>query len=239
MVRISIEPVENSFVDGGPTALTNFIISFCNDRMQKGDYFTIDTMKSAVRTRYPSLTDFKAEIVSNTILLFLKTWNRCSANNYGRFFVARNEDEKEERYRITGSGFSDIPTYLRSNSLEVIDERGVLIEQSPMDKSHNQRLFALLGLLDTCQILSFEVMGGGEPEIFIRVNSYYRLYAYINNPASYSNRILTNVRNRHKISVRMLDFLFREIGEDSELFWDHIQNYFLGKLPRELLAQDT
>ncbi len=123
--------------------------------------------------------------------------------------------------------------------MDTIYENKFFIEQSPIDRGFNQRLFSMLGLLDTCQLLSFEVMGGDKPEIFIRVNSYYRLYSYINNPDIYYNKILHNVRYRHNISVRMLDFLFSNVGENSELFWDHIQNYFTGKLPDCIVEENV
>ena len=79
----------------------------------------------------------------------------------------RYEEKKDERYRITGPGFLEIVTFLKTQKLETVQENDFFIEQSPMDKSFNQRLFSMFGLLDTVQLLSFEVLGDG-PEIFVQ-----------------------------------------------------------------------
>lgn len=83
-------------------------------------------------------------------------------------------------------------------------------------------------------LLLYEVKGGNNPEIFIRVNSQLQIESTIKQPELYQNTILNNVHKRHKISVAMLTYLFNnQVGTDE--FWNYIEDYFLGKVPQEVL----
>lgn len=57
-------------------------------------------------------------------------------------------------------------------------------------------------------------------------------------PYKYQNRLLETVNSRHRISVQMLSFLYQS-GFSSEEVWDHLENYFLGILPAQLLDAQT
>ncbi|XRG77003.1 helicase-related protein [Rossellomorea sp. GAMAL-10_SWC] len=101
------------------------------------------------------------------------------------------------------------------------------------NKLEVEKTFIVLGLLELLDILLYEVKGGDNPEIFIRVNSKLQIEKAIKSAEKYSNLILNNVYKRHQISVAMLTYLFEKEVETSE-FWDYIEDYFLGKIPNEV-----
>lgn len=102
--------------------------------------------------------------------------------------------------------------------------------------SEQEKRFIYLGLLEALGLLVYRVNGGDNPEIFIRINSKSQLERTVNNPSRYKNVILDNVRNRHLLSVAMLRYIF-ENEVDSTTFWDLIEDYFLGKVPEEVITQ--
>ena len=57
-------------------------------------------------------------------------------------------------------------------------------------------------------------------------------------PYTYKNNLLELINYRHKESVKMLTYLFQN-KLTSEQVWEHLENYFLGILPEELIEADT
>ncbi|WP_434654230.1 hypothetical protein [Thermoanaerobacterium thermosaccharolyticum] len=53
-------------------------------------------------------------------------------------------------------------------------------------------------------------------------------------PYRYKNKLLEIIGERHKMSVAMLTYLF-DGNFSSEEFWDLIEDYFLGILPKEIM----
>jgi ATP-dependent DNA helicase RecQ len=94
----------------------------------------------------------------------------------------------------------------------------------------------LLGILEALGLLLYKVSGGNNPEIYIRINSRLQLERVIKNAANYRNLISENVYNRQKISIAMLTYLFEKEVKTEE-FWEYIEDYFLGKIPDEVLAR--
>lgn len=68
------------------------------------------------------------------------------------------------------------------------------------------------------------------PEIFLRINSRLHLERSVKDPQNYENIILHNVYNRHKLSVAMLTYLFKNEVRNEQI-WEYIEEL--------LLRQDT
>ncbi|HDU8540409.1 TPA: ATP-dependent DNA helicase RecQ [Enterococcus faecalis] len=108
---------------------------------------------------------------------------------------------------------------------------------------------AALGIGEARKLLSFQVIGGNNPQIYLRMNSVYPLERAIKQGDFYQNIILQDVQTKHYSSVEMLKFLFtkkqsgnspkEKILSYSKWFWDNIENYFMGILPNEVKATLT
>lgn len=114
-------------------------------------------------------------------------------------------------------------------------------------KSYNNDIdsgIAALGIGESRKLLTYQVIGGNNPQIYLRMNSVYPLEKSIKKGEFYQNSILEDVKNKHYISVEMLKYLFskksyksfgkEEIINYSSWFWDNIENYFMGILPNEI-----
>lgn len=94
------------------------------------------------------------------------------------------------------------------------------------------------------KMFSYQVIGGNDPQIYLRMNSEEPLERQIKKGEFYKNDILEDVKEKHYTSVAMLKYLFtkEQKGKDgkekvinyTKWFWNTIEDYFMGKLPKEV-----
>jgi len=96
-----------------------------------------------------------------------------------------------------------------------------------------KEIFTILGVLETLDILVFNALGGQNSQLYIYVNQTKTMKQIIERPYSYSNKLLELVRDRHKISVEMLTYIFQGNFSSQEI-WSILENYFLGRLPEKV-----
>lgn len=90
--------------------------------------------------------------------------------------------------------------------------------------SYQQLIASLLQLFD---IASYELDGGRNPQIFVRINDPLKLQS-LARKATYKNNILTDINRRHDNAITLLNkFMLTTIP--SEERWHIIEQYFLGK----------
>lgn len=90
----------------------------------------------------------------------------------------------------------------------------------------NKRRINLLSILELFELASYEISGGQNLEIFIRINDPIKIrrLAFGN----YTNALLTDLRKRHRVSQDIITKFFRNQFTDEER-WNIIENYFLGR----------
>lgn len=107
---------------------------------------------------------------------------------------------------------------------------------------------AVLRIGETANLLGYQLFGGGNPQIYLRMNSVYPLERAIKKGEKYRNSILEDVRNKHKTSWRMLHYMFTKKQPEKKAidrimnytpwFWDTIEDYFMGIIPNEVAKLD-
>ncbi|MCI6484124.1 MAG: hypothetical protein MSA24_07110, partial [Selenomonadaceae bacterium] len=85
-----------------------------------------------------------------------------------------------------------------------------------------------LKLMSIFDYISYEIVGGEEPEIFIRLNDPKRIENIAMGRVKYSNRYVSVAREKNKRDVQIIQKFFTELNSDEER-WDYIENYFLGR----------
>lgn len=101
------------------------------------------------------------------------------------------------------------------------------------NEGYAKELNTILGLLEILNVLTFEMSGGANSQLYIYVNQIRVIQNIINNPFNYENRLLNMVNDRHLISVKMLTYLYTNKRTSQEI-WDILENYFLGIVPEEV-----
>lgn len=86
--------------------------------------------------------------------------------------------------------------------------------------------YELAELLQTLGLATYEVRGGDNPEIFVRLNDPTKLKSLSSNP-QYSNSVLKEQNSRHDYSAKVITGFFMTPMETDER-WDLVEEYFLG-----------
>ena len=82
-------------------------------------------------------------------------------------------------------------------------------------------------LLELFGFATYDLIGGRNPQIFVRINDPLKLKRISESGQEYRNRILTNIDERHKRSAMLVDnFMTSDLDDASR--WGIIENYFLG-----------
>lgn len=86
--------------------------------------------------------------------------------------------------------------------------------------------YHLAELLQTLGLAAYEVRGGDNPEIFVRLNDPMKLKTLSTDP-KYSNSVLREQKERHEYSAHVITRFFMTPMSTEER-WDLIEEYFLG-----------
>lgn len=154
--------------------------------------------------------------------------------------LIKNEYRNKTSYKMlpaftgfTNFIFNEVKKIIHS-STEINQENYLEYYIRKQDKTGTAKLFLVLGFIEMMDLALYEVKGGDHPQIYIRVGSEYQIEKVIKSPINYRNSILENVHERHNTSVEMLKFVFEKEHLETKQFWDYIEDYFLGELPKEV-----
>lgn len=84
-----------------------------------------------------------------------------------------------------------------------------------------------LKLLSIFDYATYEVVGGEQPEIFIRLNDPEKIRRIVYGEIKYSNSYVTKAKQKHEREVKILRKFFTDPLND-EARWDYVERYFLG-----------
>lgn len=84
-----------------------------------------------------------------------------------------------------------------------------------------------LKLLSIFDYISYEIIGGEEPEIFVRLNDPLKVRGIVTGAIKYSNNYVNTAKEKHERDVKVLYKFFCDLNDNKER-WDYIEKYFLG-----------
>lgn len=102
-----------------------------------------------------------------------------------------------------------------------------IVNRYVTNKESNSINYVRLGyFLEMLESGTFEIKGGENPMVFIRINDPLRIERDSNNN-SYNNTLLSKTLERHHLSNQIFDhFFLRSFSNDER--WDFIEDFFLG-----------
>ncbi len=150
-------------------------------------------------------------------------------------FLGRRNHGKEVKYRIISTlynrEFSKIESKIQSTLDDTLDETLRFITNSDSNSMTYIRIGQFLELFD---LGSYEIKGGDNPMIFLRLNDPRRIEK--DSKEYYNNFILKKTLERHYLSNHIFDhFFLNEFSNDER--WDFIEEFFLGKDIDELFQK--
>ncbi len=150
-------------------------------------------------------------------------------------FLARRKTKSGYNYRVFNNmylgNFSSI--LQRLNSLFGNTDK-FIVERFITNKESNTENYIRLGyFLEMLELGTFEIKGGENPMVFIRLNDPERIERDSNNER-YSNTLLLKTLERHYLSNQIFDHFFLRTFSNLER-WNFIEDYFLGSDVDELI----
>lgn len=127
--------------------------------------------------------------------------------------------------------------YPKDNYVEINDETHMIFFGTQYS-GMQQLTLETLGIGNTLGLISFQVVGGNNPQISLRINSIGPLELAINGRNRYRNAILDQVKSSHFRGINMLRYLFSYTPKGSTLeerksdyttwFWNSVEDYLMG-----------
>ena len=96
------------------------------------------------------------------------------------------------------------------------------------DRDKLKNITKALTLLSMFDIIQYDMYGGQNPEIFIRINDPARIKAIAEKSIVYKNNIVKKAIEKHDRDIEILEKFIMELNTDEER-WNYIEDYFLGK----------
>ncbi|EPC6550336.1 helicase-related protein [Enterococcus faecium] len=222
---------------------------FCREKRRVEGFFNIKELGLVIHKDFPYIDIFKARSIAQVIVNAAFDFGKLK--NY-KFIQERTDTRGESIYKINSQLDLFLDTVKNSLSKFYHDSTNRFEDHETFtvyffrnrDNSKIDEAMLVLGLGQALGVLDYEVSSGFNPQIYIRVNSIYPLERAIMEGDRYRNFLLEDVHKRHRISVAMLTYLFthkvegrkksERIKNYTSFFWDEIEDYFLGIIPKEV-----
>ena len=176
---------------------------------------------------------FKNSVISENIA---NGYFRCIEDNentiYSKPFYVTKTIGDIVRYRIVNTSYRQKAETLIYKS-QIIRELNSInakkIEKyKTSDKVKMKNITKVLTLLSMFNIIQYDMYGGQNPEIFIRINDPARIRAIAEKNITYENNIVKKAIEKHNRDCEVLEKFILELNNDEER-WNYIEDYFLGK----------
>lgn len=179
------------------------------------------------------INKYKAQTIVEVIIASMDVYRKNFARSTSPIAQEKTTKDGKTKYQFNVAvnayfqwvemGLRKIESDLKDGKLYLINDNG------NRTKEYN----VILGILESIGVLTFEMIGGANSQLYIYINQIQALKNIINAPYRYHNRLLETVAERHLISVKMLSYLYESDFNNAEI-WDLIEDYFLGKIPEKV-----
>lgn len=231
--------------------ILNAFENFINEQKITEKQFTVIDLGNHFMQSLKISDKFEARAFAQTIINSAFEFGKIKGINF--ISERTNSRTNDQRYIIHQDGdiFSSFITNSITNALKPNDNfvcsTGKIVSFHFRTRGDEiDTAIAALGIGEARKLLSYQIMGGNNPQIYLRMNSIYPLERAIKQGDHYQNSILQDVQVKQYTSVEMLKYLFtkdqpgssskEKILNYSKWFWDQIENYFMGILPTEVNA---
>ena len=180
-----------------------------------------------------AINQYKARTICEVVITSMDSYRKNFARTTAPIVLEKTTNDGRTKYQFNvavNSYFSWVEAGLRK--IENETRRGQLYLINDYDK-RIQEYNVILGIMESIGVLTFEMIGGANSQLYIYINQIQGLKNIINAPYRYDNRLLDAVAERHLISVKMLTYLY-EGNFSNEERWDLLENYFLGTIPEKV-----
>ncbi len=209
-------------------ALKKFIFK----KVQSAEHTAVSEIADAL-VEECGINKYKARTICEVVIASMDSYRKGFARTSTPIALEKTNTEGRTKYQFNvavNSYFSWVEKGLKSVEKETRDGVLYLINDSG---NKTKEYAVILGVLETLDCLTFEMIGGANSQIYIYINQIQALKNILNAPYRYNNRLLDTVAERHLISVKMLTYIYEEEFSNEET-WDLLEDYFLGSIPERV-----
>ena len=212
--------------------IMNTLETFINHAIRNEEYYTVDELADELANKC-GFKKYKARSIADVIIAAMCQFGRKFYSGDNKLYVEKPTNSGISKYQFCNpmnAFFKWIRKYYDKINEENDDGTMYVVNDNG---NEIKMISAVLGILESFNVLSFEMLGGEKSQLYIYINQIHILKNIVNRPEKYENKLLDNVAIRHLISVKMLTYLY-ENDFSSEEKWDLIENYFLGIIPEKV-----
>ncbi len=143
-------------------------------------------------------------------------------------FLQQKKEIDGYKYRIFNNRYLENFANLSKKLKNLFDNTAdYIVNKYVTNKESNSVNYVRLGyFLEMLELGTFEIKGGENPMVFIRINDPLRIERDSNNN-NYTNTLLSKTLERHHLSNQIFDhFFLRSFSNDER--WDFVEDFFLG-----------
>lgn len=183
-------------------------------------YFTTDDFVRILKEKYGIA---KARIIGNSIFDLVDPKGLCVKR--------RNDEQGKVTFSLARGNFKE---FMRKPIIQsqIINNLSVVTMDETysgyMSLGTDETSMVALKLLSIFDYITYEVLGGSEPEIFIRLNDPQKLKDIVLGRISYFNTYVRKAKERHERDIKILSVFINKLSSNTER-WDYIEGYFLGR----------
>lgn len=219
----------NSLFEKIWTAIRRYI----NKQIVAEVYISTDDI-AEVLSNECNISKYKAKTMCEVVIASMDAYRK---NNFSKSTSSISKEKTTNSGKVSylfnvavNSYFIWVEKIFKTIKQEIKDGTLYLINDG---RTYIKEVGIVLGILEALGILSFNMIGGANSQLYIYINQIQSLKNIINDPYHYKNKLLETVTNRHLISVKMLTYLFEGEFSSTEI-WNYLEDYFLGTIPEKV-----
>lgn len=205
---------------------------FVLKKVQSSEHTAVSEMVQALVDGC-NINKYKVQTICEVVLASMDSYRKNFARSTSPIAQEKTTIDGKTKYQFNvavNSYFQWVESGFRKIENETNDGRLYLINDSG---NRTKEYSVIFGILEAIGVLSFEMIGGANSQLYIYINQIQAIKNILNAPYRYHNRLLDTVGERHLISVKMLTYLY-EGDFSNEDIWNLIEDYFLGIIPEKV-----
>lgn len=175
------------------------------------------------------ISDIFLSMFSQTAPYGVTNLNIDDVRKYSNFLQARrNKGEVENKYRLVNNAFGLVAKNIKGEIVKNFknSSKRSMYKYTSIDSGQKYLYIKVGQVLELLDLGGYQVTGGENPRMFVRMNDPFRLK--IESRRNYENSLLNDVHERHRKGIDLMKNFF-ETPMTSDQRWDFLEDYLLGK----------